>query len=117
RFTYHDEVTGAPVVEEAELARIASLVIPPAWTHVWICRDPAGYLQATGRDAKGRKQYRYHPDHRRKREAEKFADLVPFGEATGRWRARSPAAAPCRASCCSSGSTCGASGTRCAPRT
>src|SRR5260221_5252931 len=43
------------------LSRIRSLVIPPAWTSVWICTDPSGHLQATGRDARGRKQYRYHP--------------------------------------------------------
>ena len=48
-----------------ELARIQALVIPPAWTDVWICPHPSGHLQATGRDARGRKQYRYHPRWRR----------------------------------------------------
>src|SRR5688500_17414568 len=50
-----------PVRDKDVLARIRSLVIPPAWTEVWICPNPRGHLQATGRDARGRKQYRYHP--------------------------------------------------------
>ena len=75
---------GRSVRDEATLARIAKLAIPPAWTDVWICTDPDGHLQATGRDARGRKQYRYHPDYRAQREREKFADLIPFGEALGR---------------------------------
>src|SRR5436190_21613368 len=50
-----------PITDAAVLSRIRSLGIPPAWTEVWICPMPHGHLQATGRDAKGRKQYRYHP--------------------------------------------------------
>jgi DNA topoisomerase-1 len=80
RFTYTDDRTDHPVTDRATLDRIASLAIPPAWTGVWICRDPLGHIQATGRDAKGRKQYRYHPEYRAQRESEKFADLIPFGE-------------------------------------
>jgi DNA topoisomerase-1 len=78
RFSYvrHD---GSVVRDRRTLARIESIAIPPAWTDVWICTDPAGHIQATGRDARGRKQYRYHPSHRARREREKFADLVPFG--------------------------------------
>src|SRR5689334_2880358 len=52
---------GATLSDGADLARIRALAIPPAWTEVWICPDPNGHLQATGRDARGRKQYRYHP--------------------------------------------------------
>jgi DNA topoisomerase I len=83
RFTYRDEVTGRDVRGRAALDRIAALAVPPAWTDVWICREANGHIQATGRDDRGRKQYRYHPDYRARRDAEKFADLVPFGEALG----------------------------------
>ena len=83
RFTYVDERTGRTVRRSAELDRIAALAIPPAWTDVWICPDARGHVQATGRDARGRKQYRYHAGYRSQRESEKFADLIPFGEALG----------------------------------
>lgn len=83
RFRYVDQRTGERVKAKATLARIDELVIPPAWGRVWICVDDLGHVQATGRDVKGRKQYRYHPAYRRMRDAEKFADLVPFGEAVG----------------------------------
>ncbi len=62
------------------LSRIASLVIPPAWRSVWICPLERGHLQATGRDNRGRKQYRYHPRYRARREQKKYKDLVEFGE-------------------------------------
>ncbi|MGC1306359.1 MAG: DNA topoisomerase IB [Phormidesmis sp.] len=62
-----------------ERDRIEALAIPPNWEDVWICRDPNGHLQATGRDAKGRKQYRYHPDWRKFRNLQKFDRMVPFG--------------------------------------
>ena len=81
RFRYVDDTTGAPVTNKPTLARIDALAVPPAWTDVWICADDAGHLQATGRDARARKQYRYHPAFRALREHEKFADLIPFGEA------------------------------------
>ena len=55
---------GKTIRHQAELKRIRALAVPPAWTHVWICRDGRGHLQATGRDAKGRKQYRYHAQWR-----------------------------------------------------
>jgi DNA topoisomerase-1 len=83
RFRYVDDRSGDDVTDEPTLARIAALAIPPAWTDVWICPDARGHVQATGRDAKGRKQYRYHADYRAQRETAKFADLVPFGEALG----------------------------------
>jgi DNA topoisomerase-1 len=57
------------------------LAIPPAWTAVWICLDPCGHIQAHGRDARGRKQYRYHPEFRAEREAWKFGRLAAFGRA------------------------------------
>lgn len=59
---------------------IEQLAIPPAWTDVWICADPRGHLQATGRDNRGRKQYRYHPDWRRIRDRSKFDRIADFGE-------------------------------------
>jgi len=62
-------------------SRVRSLVIPPAWTEVWICPYPEGHIQATGRDAKGRKQYIYHPRFREVRDGVKYNHLVAFGEA------------------------------------
>lgn len=64
---------------EAELKRIRSLAIPPAWTKVWICPSPLGHIQAVGRDARGRKQYRYHPHWRHVRDETKYGLLVAFG--------------------------------------
>ena len=61
------------------VARIRALAIPPAWTDVWICANDVGHIQATGRDARGRKQYRYHPTFRAHRESTKFARLHEFG--------------------------------------
>jgi DNA topoisomerase-1 len=69
------------------LARIRALAVPPAWVEVWVCPDPAGHIQATGRDARGRKQYRYHPLWRLARDGTKFDRLVPFGRALPRLRA------------------------------
>lgn len=68
-------------VGAADLARIRSLVIPPAWTDVWICPHARGHLQATGRDARGRKQYRYHPKWRAIRDETKYGRLIAFGRA------------------------------------
>jgi DNA topoisomerase-1 len=69
-------------VEDAEvLARIRELGIPPAWRDVWICSDPRGHLQATGVDAAGRKQYRYHDEWRKRRDSEKFDDMTRFARA------------------------------------
>lgn len=79
-FRYKD-ASGRPVRDEATLARIRSLAIPPAWADVWICPDPRGHLQATGRDERGRKQYRYHPQWRQTRDDSKYARMVPFGRA------------------------------------
>lgn len=79
---------GTAVRDEPTLARIRALAIPPAYTDVWICPDPDGHLQATGRDAKGRKQYRYHPDWASVRGDGKFERIVAFGEALPRLRRR-----------------------------
>jgi DNA topoisomerase-1 len=65
-FRYLD-AEGREITDAAKLARIKSLAIPPAWTDVWICPDASGHLQATGRDARGRKQYRYHKQWRQVR--------------------------------------------------
>jgi DNA topoisomerase-1 len=78
---------GVPV-SGAERARIERLAIPPAWEDVWVCADPRGHLQATGRDVKGRKQYRYHPGWGAHRGRLKFDRMVPFGEALPALRAR-----------------------------
>ena len=69
---------GTPVSDKATLSRIKKLAIPPAWTDVWICRKPTGHLQATGRDARSRKQYRYHPRFREIRDSTKFDHMVSF---------------------------------------
>ncbi|MHB8575796.1 MAG: DNA topoisomerase IB, partial [Dehalococcoidia bacterium] len=72
---------GAPMDDEATLLRIRSLAIPPAWTDVWICPRPNGHIQATGRDAKGRKQYRYHPRWHAVRDEAKYHRTIAFGKA------------------------------------
>ena len=79
---------GKPVRDPDEVARIRALAIPPAYEDVWICPLPNGHLQATGIDARGRKQYRYHPHYRAAREDEKFERLAVFGRALPRIRAR-----------------------------
>ena len=78
---------GTTVHEEATLDRIRKLAVPPAWTDVWICADEHGHLQATGRDARGRKQYRYHREFRARRESAKFEQLIEFGLVLPRIRA------------------------------
>ena len=79
---------GGVLRDAAELARIRQLAIPPAYSEVWICTAPNGHLQATGRDARGRKQYRYHPEWRLARDETKFDRLQEFGAALPRIRAR-----------------------------
>src|ERR671925_1376503 len=81
-------VDGATIRDPAVLRRIKALAIPPAWTDVWICALPGGHIQATGRDAKGRKQYRYHPRWRAVRDATKYDRMLAFGEALPPLRAR-----------------------------
>jgi DNA topoisomerase-1 len=79
-FRYVD-ADGDPVSDEGTLKRIKSLAIPPAWTEVWICQYANGHLQATGRDARGRKQYRYHPKWRDVRDEVKYERMIKFGQA------------------------------------
>ncbi len=69
---------GKSVREKETLGRIRALVIPPAWTDVWICPDADGHIQVTGRDAKRRKQYKYHPDFRAVRESGKYDHVLEF---------------------------------------
>ena len=77
-FRYFD-ASGKPLRDPKQLARIRSLVIPPAWTKVAICPSPNGHLQAVGIDARGRKQYRYHPRYRAIRDQAKFSRMIAFG--------------------------------------
>src|SRR5580704_8558938 len=86
-FDYHLP-DGALVRDIDTLKRIRSLAIPPAWTDVWICPDPNGHLQATGRDARGRKQYRYHPRWRQVRDEAKYSKLLIFTRVLPQLRAR-----------------------------
>jgi DNA topoisomerase-1 len=79
---------GRRVKDRATLDWIRSLAIPPAWTDVWICTSRRGHLQATGRDARGRKQYRYHPDWRAQRDVVKYDRMIAFGQALPRIRRR-----------------------------
>jgi DNA topoisomerase-1 len=73
--------SGRPITDAATLRRIRSLAVPPAWTDVWIAAEPKAHLQATGRDARGRKQYRYHPKWRDTRHQTKYDRMVPFAHA------------------------------------
>jgi DNA topoisomerase I len=78
-FTYLDE-TGERVTDEDVVERIRALAIPPAWDDVWICADPTGHIQATGVDAKGRRQYRYHDEWRAERDREKHDRVLRFAK-------------------------------------
>jgi DNA topoisomerase-1 len=86
-FGYRD-ADGRTVTDRVTLERVRALVIPPAWTDVWICPDPDGHIQATGRDQRGRKQYIYHPRWREHREESKYAHMAAFGRALPRLRER-----------------------------
>lgn len=86
-FAYYD-TRGVLLKDAEQLARIRALVIPPAWTQVWISPFANGHIQATGRDARGRKQYRYHDRWSELRNETKFERMIPFGEALPRLRTR-----------------------------
>ena len=86
-FEYFD-MEGKPIRDEQRILRIRRLAIPPAWTHVWICPSPNGHLQASGRDARRRKQYRYHERWREARDENKFARLPDFAKALPQIRKR-----------------------------
>lgn len=79
---------GTTIKDAGQLARIKALAIPPAYTDVWICPSPNGHIQATGRDARGRKQYRYHPKWRETRDETKFGRILAFSECLPRLRRR-----------------------------
>lgn len=85
KFCYFDP-QGQRITDPDEIKRINALAVPPAYTDVWICTDPRGHLQATGRDARGRKQYRYHPRWREVRDADKYSRLRDFGLALPKLR-------------------------------
>lgn len=87
RFHYLDR-NGKPLKEGKAMRRIRALVIPPAWTDVWISPDPDGHIQATGRDQRGRKQYRYHPLWAEERDGAKYSSLAAFAEALPTLRRR-----------------------------
>jgi DNA topoisomerase IB len=84
-FVYLD-AAGRRITDAEELARMKALVIPPAWSDVWICADPLGHLQAVGTDSRGRRQYRYHDRWRQRRDREKFDQMVEFARAVPRLR-------------------------------
>ncbi len=79
---------GARITDHEIRKRLNSLAIPPAWTDVWICPNPDGHIQATARDARGRKQYRYHPEYREARDRSKFRRMLEFSEVLPRLRER-----------------------------
>src|SRR5712692_6201284 len=86
-FEYFD-AEGKPICDEQRLLRIKRLAIPPAWTDIWICPSPNGHIQAIGRDARGRKQYRYHDRWREFRDENKYDRIVIFGNALSKIRKR-----------------------------
>ena len=86
-WAYFDE-QGNRITDRDEIDRLNSIGLPPAYTDSWFCRDANGHLQATGRDARGRKQYRYHPDFRLRRDKSKYADCLAFGNALPKLRAK-----------------------------
>jgi DNA topoisomerase I len=76
------------VTDRDTIDRLNAIALPPAYTDAWFCKDPDGHIQATGKDARGRKQYRYHPQYRARRDASKYADCREFGEALPKIRRR-----------------------------
>src|SRR6266849_705243 len=86
-FLYFD-TDGKPIRDEQRILRINRLAIPPAYTDVWICPSPNGHIQASGRDARGRRQYRYHERWREERDENKYEKMVVFGQALPKIRRR-----------------------------
>jgi DNA topoisomerase-1 len=86
-WAYFDE-NGERVTDRETIERLNSIGLPPAYTHAWFCKDSNGHLQATGIDARGRKQYRYHPQYRAREDKRKFAGLAEFGQVLPKLRAR-----------------------------
>jgi DNA topoisomerase I len=85
-FEYLDDATGERIEDQDVIKRIKTLAIPPAWQDVWICADPLGHIQATGVDARGRKQYRYHDRWRERRDRQKFDAMVDFARSLPKLR-------------------------------
>lgn len=75
---YYLDPAGKKITDKAEIKRLNALAVPPAYKNVWICPDPLGHLQATGRDDRGRKQYRYHETYRAARDVEKYEHVIDF---------------------------------------
>jgi DNA topoisomerase-1 len=88
RYWAYFDPEGKRITDREEIDRLNSIGLPPAYDNAWFCADPEGHLQATGIDARGRKQYRYHPLFREKRETAKFDGLLEFGKALPRLRRR-----------------------------
>src|SRR5262245_39968566 len=86
-WAYFDE-RGKRVTDRDEIDRLSAVGLPPAYSDAWYCKDANGHLQATGRDARGRKQYRYHPDFRARRDKSKYADCLAFGKSLPKLRAK-----------------------------
>jgi DNA topoisomerase-1 len=84
---YFDE-KGKRVTDRNEIERLNAIALPPAYTDAWYCKDAHGHIQATGKDARGRKQYRYHPEYRARRDASKYDGCREFGEALPKLRRR-----------------------------
>ena len=88
RYWAYFDPEGNRITDRNEIDRLNAIGLPPAYTNAWFCTDPDGHLQATGIDARGRKQYRYHPDFREKRDSAKYEGLLEFGKALPRLRRR-----------------------------
>jgi DNA topoisomerase-1 len=86
-WAYFDE-HGERLTDRDEIDRLNALALPPAYVDAWFCKDPNGHIQATGKDARGRKQYRYHADYRARRDASKYDGCLEFGEALPKIRKR-----------------------------
>jgi DNA topoisomerase-1 len=86
RYWAYFDAEGKRITDREEIDRLNAIGLPPAYTHAWFCADPDGHLQATGVDARGRKQYRYHPLFRQMRESAKFEGLIDFGKALPKLR-------------------------------
>src|SRR6476620_11359471 len=88
RYWAYFDSEGNRITDRDEIDRLNAIGLPPAYEQAWFCTDPNGHLQATGVDARGRKQYRYHPDYRAKRDSAKYEGLLEFGKALPRLRRR-----------------------------
>ena len=88
RYWAYFDIDGKRVTDRDEIDRLNAIALPPAYTEAWFCKDANGHLQATGIDARGRKQYRYHPLFRERQDKSKFEGLVEFGKALPRLRRR-----------------------------